>query len=359
MHNIEGLDDVNIASIRSLKSPAQLKENIPNLNPAVIAITRHEITNILSGQNPNRLVMIVGPCSIHDVKAATDYSERLLSLRGSLEDELLIVMRTYFEKPRTTVGWKGLAYDPHLDGSSDASLGLTVSRQVLADINSTGMPCAVEFLDPITPQYFADLVSWAAIGARTTESQVHRQLASGLSMPVGFKNSTEGNIQIAVDAIKTATQGHTFFSISEEGLPSEVTTTGNPNTHLVLRGGSNSTNYDHASIDRATRLIKASGLLTEAKRPIMIDCSHGNSAKDHRRQPLVLMSVLEQIQAGQRRIMGFMIESNLYEGRQDYVADHPLRYGVSITDACISWEETERLLVDCARSVRPRTYASA
>lgn len=308
------IEDTNIGSFEKIESPIQLKRKIVNHNTDLIASTRQEIRNILHGQDTKRLLMIVGPCSIHDPQAAIEYGQKLANLRDKLEDELVIVMRTYFEKPRTTVGWTGLVYDPHLDGSSDASTGLAVSRQLLADVNDSGLPCAVEFLDPNTPQYFADLVSWAAIGARTTESQVHRQLARGLSMPVGFKNSTEGDIKIAIDAMVAATGRHTFFGIDTNGRVAVVKTKGNPDTHIVLRGSSKGTNYDEASINDVVNLIRERGLLTESSRPIMIDCSHGNSAKDYRQQSKVVENVLDQVQLGRHRILGVMIESNLYEG---------------------------------------------
>ncbi len=352
------ISDRSIYSIERVVSPMQLKENIPNQSVGLTINTRQEIRDILQGQDPKRLLVIVGPCSIHDIKAAAEYAERLHGLKDKLSDDLVIVMRTYLEKPRTTVGWTGFVYDPGLDGSSDASTGLAVSRQLLANINNSGIPCAVEFLDPITPQYQADLVSWAAIGARTTESQIHRQLASGVSMPVGFKNSTDGDIKVAIDAMVAASNQHTFFGINEAGQAAVVRSKGNPDTHLVLRGGSKNPNYDEESINHAVRLLKERTLLTESNRPIMVDCSHGNSSKDHKRQSLVAMNVLEQIQSGQRRVMGFMIESNLHEGRQDWINGAPLEYGVSITDACIGWEQTEKLLSDCALMTRPRVYVT-
>ncbi len=347
------IENTNISSIEPLKPPIELKREIVNRSASLIANTRQEIRDVLHGKDTKRLVMIVGPCSIHDPGSAIEYGERLFGLKDRLADELVIVMRTYFEKPRTTVGWTGLVYDPHLDGSSDAGTGLAVSRKLLADINGAGLPCAVEFLDPNTPQYFADLVSWGAIGARTTESQVHRQLVSGLSMPVGFKNSTEGDMKVAVDAMVTATSPHTFFGIDVNGQAAVVKTNGNPDTHIVLRGGNKGTNYDEASMAEAVSLIQERNLLAESSRPVMIDCSHGNSAKDHRKQSLVVKSVLP----GGNHTMGFMIESNIFEGRQNWVAGRQLQPGISITDACIGWEETERLLFECARMVQPRRYA--
>lgn len=351
------LEDINIKAIEPIRSPFQLKADIPNRHPDLVARTRQDVRDILHGNDTKRLLVNIGPCSIHDQEAAMEYAQRLLSIRNQLAEELVIVMRAYPEKPRTTVGWTGLAYAPNLDGPSDGGSGVALSRQLLADINSLGVPCAVEFLDPYTPQYYADLVSWAAIGARTTESQTHRQLASGLSMPVGFKNSTEGNIKVAADAMVAAAHSHTFFSINVYGQLSSVTTTGNPDTHIVLRGSDGGTNYDEESIKEAIKLVQESGLLTKLSRPIMVDCSHGNSAKDHKRQPSVAEKVLEQFHSGQRQIMGIMVESNLKAGKQKLVADKPLEYGVSITDGCIGWEETEQLLINIARAIRPAIHA--
>lgn len=356
---MEKIYNTNIFSIEPIKPPSELTADIVNRSTDLILKTRQEIRDILHGQDTKRLLMIVGPCSIHDPRAAADYAEKLYRLKGHVEDELVVVMRTYFEKPRTTVGWTGLVYDPNLDGSSDADAGLALSRRVLADINGSGLPCAAEFLDPFTPQYLADLVSWAAIGARTTESQVHRQLASGLSVPVGFKNSTQGNSKVAVEAMVTATNPHTFFGIDASGQAAVVRTTGNPDTHVVLRGGSQGTNYDEASISDTVNLIQERGLLTECNRPIMIDCSHGNSEKDHRRQLIVAEDVLKQVQSGQHRIMGIMIESNLQEGQQNWVAGKQLNYGTSITDACVGWEETKRLLLYYAQTIQPKRYVLA
>ncbi len=354
------IENTHVVSIEAITPPGQLKQEIPNRSTGLIATTRDEIRDILHGRDTKRLLMVVGPCSIHDPQAAIGYAEKLRGVRNQITDEVLVVMRTYFEKPRTTVGWKGLAYNPLLGETSDTgSTGLVVSRQLLADVNNLGLPCAVEFLEPFTPQYFADLVSWGAIGARTVESQVHRQLASGLSMPIGFKNSTEGDNKVAIDAMITAASAHTFYGIDAYGQAAVVKTTGNSDTHLVLRGGNRGINYDESSINEAISLIANRDLLTRDSRPIMIDCSHGNSEKDYRRQPIVLRRVLEQVQMGQYRIMGLMIESNLYPGRQDLIPGQPLRYGISITDACIGWRETEDLLLECARMNRPRTYAVA
>lgn len=350
----KGIDDINIAAINRITPPIALREQIPHPNKGLVTITRREIGDILHGRDP-RLLMIVGPCSIHDLQAAADYAQRLEPLKRELENELVIVMRTYLEKPRTTVGWTGLAYDPNLDGSSDPNTGLTLSRQLLADTNKAGLPCAVEVLDPLTPQYIDDLVAWGAIGARTVESQTHRQLASGLSMPIGIKNSTEGDIKVAVDAMVAAQRPHSFYSIDIYGQVANVQTQGNPDTHIVLRGGKKGTNYDEVSIAEAARSIYDRGLLSESSHPVMVDCSHGNSNKDHRNQPGVIRSVLDRAQS-RPYLMGFMIESNINEGRQDWAAGKELQYGVSITDACIGWEETARLLKEGARAIYPRRY---
>lgn len=360
MRNIEylksSIEDTNIISIAPVKPPIQLKTEIINRSPDLVANTRQEIRDILHGQDTKRLLMVHGPCSVHDPETALEYAGRSVDLKRRFEDDLLIVMRTYFEKPRTTVGWTGLVYDPHLDGSSDAITGLAVSRQLLVDINSLGLPCAVEILDPITPQYFADLVSWGAVGARTTESQIHRQLVSGLSMPIGFKNSTEGNNNIAFDAMIAASSSHTFFGIDIYGRAAVVKTAGNPDTHIVLRGSNKDTNYSEESIKDVIDLMQKRDLLTEASRPIMVDCSHGNSKKDYEQQPEVVKNVLEQIKSGQQRIMGMMIESNLQAGQQKWSVGQKLQHGVSITDGCINWEETERLLEAVAKAVKSKKY---
>lgn len=360
MRNTENLNSLivntRIASIRPIEVPIQLKERIPNNSADLVVKTRQGITDILHGRDTKRLVMIVGPCSIHDPKQAIEYAERLVDVKKQLEDNLVIVMRTYFEKPRTTIGWKGLVYAPNLDGRSKAGAGLAISRQILADINNLGIPCAMEALDLLSPQYFDDLVSWTAIGARTTTSQTHRQLASGLSTPIGFKNSTEGNIKVAVDAMESAATNHLFYSINEYGHIAEVETTGNPDTHIVLRGGDSGTNYDEVSVKKAITLIQKQGLLTEINRLVMIDCSHANSAKDHTKQLSVAKNVLAQFQSGQFRIMGMLIESNLVAGSQKFVAGEQLEYGKSITDACIGWKETESLLVNSAQMLRSKGY---
>ncbi len=294
-------------------------------------------------------MVIVGPCSIHDPKAAIEYASRLKALKEQWSEELLIVMRVYFEKPRTTVGWKGLINDPYLDGSFRINEGLRLARGLLLEINGMGMPAGTEFLDLITPQYFADLISWGAIGARTTESQVHRELASGLSCPVGFKNGTDGNLRIAVDAIRAAQQPHHFLSVTKAGHSAIVATNGNEDCHVILRGGK-STNYDAASVDAAAKELSAAGLAAR----VMIDFSHANSLKDPQKQLLVAQNVADQLVAGESRIMGVMIESHLKGGRQDLVAGRDLEYGKSITDACISFDDTVGVIATLGEAVRRR-----
>jgi 3-deoxy-7-phosphoheptulonate synthase len=336
------LDDVHVESFTRIASPLELRGQLPATEEhwAVVQRGRDDIAHALTGED-HRMVVIVGPCSIHDPELAVEYGQRLKTLTDEVSDELIVVMRTYFEKPRTAVGWKGLIYDPSLDGTSDAPRGLTVSRQVLLDITSLGLPCAVEVLDTITPQYQADLVSWAAIGARTVESQVHRQLSSGLSMPIGFKNGTDGTLDGAVNAVQSAIAPHAFFGIDADGHTTVVRTTGNPHVHVVLRGGTSGPNFDRSIVqDAFTRTAP----FTKHNRPIMVDCSHANSNKDHRRQRLVLDDVLAQWQQPNHGVLGVMIESNIHEGRQDWKPDLPLDYGVSITDACVGWDETVDML---------------
>lgn len=338
---MEQLHDLRVSRIKRLSSPRSLKEKLPvgDLPATTISSGRREVENILNGTD-ERLLVIVGPCSIHHVESALDYAKRLSVLRSELRHDLCIVMRVYFEKPRTTVGWKGFINDPHLDDSYDIEHGLYYARKLLIDINAMGLPAATEFLDPITPQYVADVVSWAAIGARTIESQTHRQMASGLSMPVGFKNSTDGRLGVAVDAIRSAMHPHSFLGIDQDGFSSVITTKGNPCGHLVLRGGL-SPNYDADSIAEAEALLEKAGLT----QTLLVDCSHANSGKKHAEQLKVWEDILEQKQAGNRSIAGVMIESNICSGNQPFPEDpEKLRYGVSITDECISWEETERML---------------
>lgn len=296
-----------------------------------------------------RLLVITGPCSIHDPKSALEYARRLLALRSQVEDELFLVMRVYFEKPRTTVGWKGLINDPHLDGSYEVDSGIRAARRLLLEINHLGMPAASEFLDPIVPQFIADLVTWAAIGARTTESQTHREMASGLSMPVGFKNGTDGSLQIAIDAMLSAKHPHHFLGIDQNGAVSVVRTTGNTDGHVVLRGGRARTNYDAASIADAGAQLRKAGLPDG----LMVDCSHANSSKQHAKQEEVWQDLITQRIAGTDPLIGVMLESHLNEGNQPIPKNlSDLKYGVSLTDACLSWEATERILLDGARRLR-------
>lgn len=343
-------DDVRILEIKPLITPldllSRLKESATSTQN--ILKTRAEIHRILHGAD-DRLLVIVGPCSIHDTKAGLEYARRLLAVREKLGTDLLIVMRVYFEKPRTTVGWKGLINDPHLDGSYDINEGLATARKFLLDVNELGMPAAMEFLDTITPQYTADLVSWGAIGARTTESQVHRELASGLSCPVGFKNGTDGNVRVAIDAIKTAETPHHFLSFTKEGKAAIFSTNGNEDCHIILRGGK-SPNYNASSVDAACANLQSAGLAAR----LMIDCSHANSQKDYKLQKEVARDIASQLAQGESRVMGVMMESHLNEGRQDHVPGCDLVYGQSITDACLGWQESVEVLEMLAQSVRTR-----
>jgi 3-deoxy-7-phosphoheptulonate synthase len=338
----ERLTDIRVRETVRLIPPVGLKAELP-LSPAAertVVAGRRAVEEILSGTDP-RLLAIVGPCSIHDPEAALDYARRLARVASDLADRQLTVMRVYFEKPRTTVGWKGLINDPHLDGSEDIESGLHRARELLLAINELGLPAGTEFLDPIVPQYIADLVSWAAIGARTTESQTHRELASGLSMPVGFKNGTDGSLQIALDAMVASRSSHSFLGLDEEGATAIVRTAGNPWGHLVLRGGRERSNYDPKSIADALDRLDAAGL----PRVLLVDCSHANSGKVPARQEDVWRSVVAQREAGNRGVIGLMLESHLVEGSQPFPRERgTLRYGVSITDACMGWETTERLL---------------
>ena len=343
--------NLRIAGIRPLIPPAILVEQqpLPAEGAQLVQRTRREVSRILRGLD-DRLVVVVGPCSIHDTEAARSYAEQLAPLAKELEADLRIVMRVYFEKPRTTVGWKGLVNDPNLNGSFAVNEGLAMARQFLLDVVALGLPAGCEFLDPITPQFIADAVTWGAIGARTTESQVHRNLTSGLSMPVGFKNGTDGDVQIAVDAMLAASYPHQFMSVTEGGVAAIVVTRGNKDTHVILRGGRSGTNYDAASVARTL------AALDKGKLPprIMIDASHGNSSKDFRRQPVVSSIVAEQIAAGERGIIGMMLESFLVDGRQDLTDPSHLTYGQSVTDACMGWEMTEPVLQELAAAVRAR-----
>lgn len=343
------LDDRHVASFEVIPTPHDLRTEFPRteVGAATVAAGRDAVAAAMRGSD-DRMVVIVGPCSIHDSGLAREYAERLRKVADELGDDLIVVMRTYFEKPRTSVGWKGLIYDPGLDGSSDASRGLRVSRQVLLEVTELGLPCAVEVLDTITPQYQSDLVSWAAIGARTVESQVHRQLASGLSMPVGFKNGTDGTIKGAANAMEAAVAPHAFFGVDGHGQTSVVRTSGNADVHMVLRGGTDGPNY---AIEHVQQAAAAADRVTGHRRPVMVDASHGNSGKDHRRQHLVVEDVLAQWRRPDHRLLGLMLESNLQPGRQDWVPDQPLERGVSITDACVGWDETVELLHACAATV--------
>src|SRR4051812_34717479 len=350
-------DDLRITEVRPLIPPAILLEEIPITERVsnIISDARQAIANAVHGRDP-RLVVIAGPCSIHDPKAALEYAGRLVKLAERYKDHLIVVMRSYFEKPRTSVGWKGLINDPDLDGSYHINKGLRLARKLLLDVNDTGLPTASEFLDTQIPQFIADLTSWVAIGARTTESQVHRELASGLSMPVGFKNGTDGTIQTAVDAVLSARSPHLFPSVTKQGVSAIFETSGNDSCHVILRGGKRTgPNYDAEHVHEVcTRLAKRSLRLR-----VMIDCSHGNSQKDHHRQCDVADNVAGQIESGSWRIFGVMLESHLVEGRQTYVPGQPAVYGQSITDPCLSFEQTEPLLERLARAQKARGVKAA
>jgi 3-deoxy-7-phosphoheptulonate synthase len=348
-------DDLRIKAVRDVSPPDQVRNEHPLTNAASKTVfkARHAIHNILHDRD-DRLVVIVGPCSIHDPKAAIEYAQRLKAVRDTLEKDLVIVMRVYFEKPRTTVGWKGLINDPDMDNSFHINKGLRLARRLLIDMAESGMPSATEYLDLISPQYIADVVSWGAIGARTTESQVHRELASGLSCPVGFKNGTDGNMQIAIDAIGSSSRPHHFLSVTKAGNSAIFSTTGNSDCHIILRGGNGEPNYDIEHIQQAAEQLAGAGL----PQHLMVDCSHANSRKQHERQMLVARDIAKQISLGETRIFGVMLESHLKEGRQSLVAGEPLVYGQSITDACLSWEDTEQLLSELAEAVRARRAVS-
>ena len=343
--------DLRIESIRPLVPPAILLEQLPLPDAGALTVsrTREEIVRILDGQD-DRLLVVVGPCSIHDHPAALEYAGRLAALAEELAPDLRIVMRVYFEKPRTTVGWKGFINDPRLDESFAVNEGLHLARRLLLEVIALGLPAGCEFLDPISPQFFADAVSWSAIGARTTESQVHRNLASGLSMPVGFKNGTGGGLQMAIDAVRAASYPHNFLSVTEQGLAAIVTTRGNRDCHVILRGGRTGPNYDAASVGKVLAMLRDAGLPPR----VMIDTSHGNSDKDYRRQPVVAREVAAQVAQGERGIIGLMLESFLVDGRQDLVDPAALVYGQSVTDACMGWEMTVPVLRDLAEAVRAR-----
>jgi 3-deoxy-7-phosphoheptulonate synthase len=342
------IQDLHVVETWPLVAPRLLKSELPVDEPVVATVVnaRETVRQILQG-NDDRLLCIVGPCSIHDPEAALDYAERLCRLSRDVSRQLYILMRVYFEKPRTTVGWKGLINDPHMDDSCQMEAGLRIARGLLLTINRMGLGAATEMLDPITPQYIADLISWAAIGARTTESQTHREMASGLSMPVGFKNSTEGNLQVAINAIESARHPHSFLGITQEGLTAIVRTTGNPDTHVVLRGG-RSPNYDARSIEGCCQLLKAAGLEPR----VLVDCSHAQTAKDYNKQTSVFRALVEQRCARGEAIMGVMLESNIGPGNQPLTHNRAnLKYGVSITDPCIDWPTTEQCLLEAAEAL--------
>jgi 3-deoxy-7-phosphoheptulonate synthase len=349
---IRPTDDLRIRETRPLIPPAILLEEIPISARAsnVVADTRQAVTDVLQGRDP-RLVVIAGPCSIHDTRAALEYADRLHELASRYAGAMVVVMRAYFEKPRTSVGWKGLINDPDLDESFHINKGLRLARQLLLDVNELGLPTASEFLDTQIPQHIADLTSWVAIGARTTESQVHRELASGLSMPVGFKNTTDGSVEVAIDAVMAARSRHWFPSVTKQGVSAIFQTAGNETCHVILRGGSRTgPNYDAEHIARVAERLTARGL----REAVMVDCSHGNSRKDHRKQIEVAADIARQIAGGSHRIFGVMLESNLVEGRQDYVPGCAAVYGQSITDACLSIEQTEPLLDELANALQRR-----
>ncbi len=349
------VDDTRIGAVRALVSPALLLEELPVTAPveAVVERSRAELAAVLHGDD-DRLIAVVGPCSIHDHDQAMQYARLLRSAADEFGDALVVVMRVYFEKPRTTVGWKGYINDPRLDGSFRINEGLHRARQLLLDIAATGLPAGTEFLDLLSPQYYSDLIAWGAIGARTTESQSHRQLASGLSCPVGFKNGTDGGIQVAADAIVAARSAHAFMGMTKMGVAAIFETRGNADCHAILRGGK-APNYDAASVDAACAVLRKSGL----REQVMIDCSHANSAKQPRRQIDVGRDIAQRIAAGERRITGVMIESHLHEGRQDLRPGCALQPGVSITDACLGWDDTLPLLRELAEAVRARRHGAA
>ncbi len=344
------VDDVRIREIKELAPPAHLLREFPcsEQTEELTYNTRQAIHRVLHGSD-DRMLVIIGPCSIHDPKAGLEYARRLLEMKKELERDLVVVMRVYFEKPRTTVGWKGLVNDPDLDGTYQINKGLRLARQLLLDINELGVPAGNEFLDMISPQYYADLASWGAIGARTTESQVHRELASGLSCPVGFKNGTDGNVRIAVDALKAARAPHHFLSVTKAGHSAIVSTNGNEDCHIILRGGKHP-NYDEGSVEAAAKELAGAGL----EQRLMVDCSHSNSQKMYQRQIDVAREIGRQVASGEERIFGVMVESHLKAGRQDLVPGKPLAYGQSITDACIGWEDSVPLLRNLAGAVRQR-----
>ena len=348
----QNTDDIRIEEIRQLLPPSLLLSELPILEPSaqLINSTRSDIDSVLNGLS-DKLLVVVGPCSIHDRKAAIEYAEHVKKWISTYSNDLLIVMRVYFEKPRTTVGWKGLINDPNLDNSFDINNGLKIARSLLIEINEMGVPAGTEFLDAISPQYYADLISWGAIGARTTESQIHRELASGLSMPIGFKNGTGGSIKIAVDGIKAASQPHHFLSVTKQGVSGIVKTRGNKSCHIILRGSSNGPNCDSDSVNETSNLLKDNDLPGQ----LMVDCSHGNSLKDYKKQVLVAEDLSEQISNGSKDVASVMIESNLVEGNQKISSNlSDLVYGQSVTDSCVGLDDTEKILSMFADAVQKR-----
>lgn len=341
--------DLRVTAFQPLVAPAALRAELPlgADRAALVERTRREVTHVLDGTD-DRLLVVVGPCSVHDPAAAKDYAQRLAAAAAPLSDALMVVMRVYFEKPRTTVGWKGLINDPHLDGTHDVELGLRTARRVLLDVLDTGLPVGCEFLEPTSPQHIADAVSWGAIGARTTESQVHRQLASGLSMPVGFKNTTDGDLASAIDGCRAAAGDHVFFGVDEDGRASIVSTSGNPDCHIILRGGRGGPNYSPEDIRDALALLAKHGM----PQRLVVDASHANSGKDHVRQAEVVRELAARIAAGEQGVAGLMIESFIEPGRQEPGPLGTLEYGKSVTDACVGWDETAALLGELAEAVR-------
>ena len=342
-------NNLNVKEIIPIVAPIYLRQIFPlsESDAKFVTESRNAVIDILNKRD-RRLMAVVGPCSIHDPKAAIEYAEKLYKLSAQVNDKIMIIMRVYFEKPRTTVGWKGLINDPDMDKTHQISKGLGIARRLLSEITKMRLPVACEMLDPITPQYLSDMISWGAIGARTTESQTHREMASGLSFPIGFKNGTDGNVKVAMDAMKTALKPHSFLGINAEGKSAIVKTTGNPNVHIVLRGGEKKPNYFPEDIENSVRMLQDNKLLDS----IMVDCSHGNSSKDHKKQEIVLQNLIEQIKKGCEYIKAVMIESNLYEGNQTVPEDKSqLKYGVSVTDKCISWEDTDRIIKEAAEKL--------
>ncbi|HEX3792418.1 MAG TPA: 3-deoxy-7-phosphoheptulonate synthase [Pseudonocardiaceae bacterium] len=350
--------DLRIDQVRPLISPALLREELPLTaeTAQVVLRSREDVVGVLDGTD-DRLLVVVGPCSVHDPAAALDYATRLAATAGALAEDLVVVMRVYFEKPRTSLGWKGLLNDPNLDGSYNVNAGLRTARKLLGDILALGLPVGCEFLDPIIPQYIADLVGWGSIGARTAASQVHRQLSSGLSMPIGIKNATDGNVQVAVDAVRAAGSPHVFPGITDDGVAAIMNTTGNPDCHVILRGSDVGPNYREADVADALRRLAAAGLPER----LLIDASHGNSGKDHRRQPVIVRDIVRRLTGGERGVVGLMLESFLVDGRQDLVLGQTdeLTYGQSITDSCLDWASTEELLGELAGGVAARRKAAA